>query len=100
MSIIHLRFDEPAFADLQDRMGDVTHLTGPFTIAGLEGGTVAGRPSLAIRIDLPDGRVVVQELTLDAWHMANAGIVGRFGGPAGTRRLDPLGPASFGQDPR
>lgn len=65
MTTIKLELDgDGAFADLADKQEKVIHLTGPFTIAVLKGGMQSGRPSLALRFDLPDGRVIVQETSV------------------------------------
>lgn len=67
-SIIKVELEgDGAFSDLQDKLDQVIHLTGPITIAVLEGGMTSGRPSLAIRIDLPDGKVIVQEASVRAF---------------------------------
>ncbi|KKL91887.1 hypothetical protein LCGC14_1166620 [marine sediment metagenome] len=80
--IIHLRLDgDAAFSDLQDKMDKVIHLAGDFTIAALERGMESGRPSLVLRIDLPDGRVVMQETSVRLFLAAAAAIRGRFGDP-------------------
>lgn len=50
------------WTDLQSK--EVIHLgdgSPPISVAILDAGLSCGRPSLAIRIDLPDGRVVVAE---------------------------------------
>ena len=67
-----------ALADMVGREADVIFLTAPFTVAALAAGMQSGAPSLAIRIDLPDGRVVFQETSLGAWIMATAALRGRF----------------------
>lgn len=36
----------------------------PIQVAGLEGGMASGKPSLSIRLDLPDGKVVIAETSL------------------------------------
>ncbi len=62
--IVHSHGDG-VWRDLQGRQ--VIHLGNeapPIQIAALDGGTVAGRPSVAIRLDLPDGRTVVAETSL------------------------------------
>ena len=79
MAAIRLLLDgDLALADLVGREADIIHLTDIFTVAALEGGMESGLPSLAIRLDLPDGRVVVQETSLGAWIMATAALRGRF----------------------
>jgi hypothetical protein len=77
--IIHLKLEgDGAFPDLADKMDRVIHLTEEFTIAALERGMVSGRPSIVIRIDLPDGSVVLQETSVRVFLAAAAGIRGRF----------------------
>ncbi len=79
--IIHLRLEgDAAFSDLADKTERVIHLTGSFTIAALEAGMTSGRPSLALRIDLPDGRVVIQETSVRLFLSAADAIRARFGG--------------------
>lgn len=79
--IIHLRLEgDGAFSDLQDKLDQVVHLTEPFTIAALEGGMISGRPSIAIRIDLPDGKVVIQETSILAFLAAADTIKAKFAG--------------------
>lgn len=79
--IINVKLDgENAWPDLRDRLEDVIHLQGPpMEIAVLPDGMASGKPSVAIRIDLPDGRVVVAEISLALWQMAAAAIRGRYG---------------------
>lgn len=90
MPIMKVILDEPTWPDLVDKAGQVTWLNGnddpPIQIGALQGGMVAleggmvdGRPSIAIRIDLPDGRIVVAETSLRLFQMANAALLGRFG---------------------
>ena len=55
------------------------HLTGRFTIAALEKGMKSGAPSVAIRIDLPDGRTVIQETSLKLWYTATRALKDKFG---------------------
>lgn len=78
-TIIHLILNgDGAFSDLAGKEESVIHLTGPFTIAALERGMTSGNPSLALRFDLPDGKVVIQETSVSAFLTAAAGIMGRF----------------------
>ncbi len=79
-SIIHLQLDgDGAFQDLRDKMDGVIHLTGDFTIAVLTAGMVSGRPSLALRFDLPDGRVIIQETSVRVFLAAADAIRAKFG---------------------
>ncbi len=83
MPVITVSLEEPAWPDLAEKRDQLTWLNGnddaPIQIGALEGGMVGGRPSVAIRIDLPDGRIVVAETSLRLFQMANAALLGRFG---------------------
>lgn len=83
MPTMKVILEEPTWPDLFDKVSQVTWLNSeddpPIQIGALEGGMVGGRPSVAIRIDLPDGRIVVAETSLRLFQMANAALLGRFG---------------------
>lgn len=79
MPAIRLLLDgDGAFSDLQGKEDSVIYLVEMFTVATLTKGMTSGRPSLAIRIDLPDGRVVIQATSLGAWIMTTAALRGKF----------------------
>jgi hypothetical protein len=61
MVALSLIFDEPAWPDLVDK--PVIHLADDamLGVAFLEGGMSSGKPSVALRFDLPDGSVVIAE---------------------------------------
>jgi len=81
MPVIKLDLEgKGAFADLAESQQVVVHLTGQFIIAALDKGMTSGRPSLALRFDLDDGTVVIQETSVAAFLTAAAAIRGRFGG--------------------
>jgi hypothetical protein len=69
MISLHLNGDG-AWPDLakKDTEGNLIHLQGndgpPIGLCVLDSGMVGGRPSVAIRIDLPDGRTVLAETSL------------------------------------
>jgi hypothetical protein len=66
-----------AWPDLADR--DVIHLQGgKIDVAVLDGGLISGRPSVTIRIDLPDGKTVVAETTARLFVGAGRMIVARY----------------------
>jgi len=80
MPVIKLILDgNGAFSDLKDRGDEVTHLTEPFTVAALARGMKSGHPSLAIRIDLPDGKVIIQKTSVAAWLTVSRALEGKFG---------------------
>jgi hypothetical protein len=61
--VIKLNGDN-AWPDLQDK--DVIHIADggpPIQVAILDHGMTSGRPSVAIRIDIPDGRTIIAETT-------------------------------------
>ena len=58
---LHLDETKPAF-DLEGK--EVIHLVGDITIASLSKGMESGKPSVALGFELPDGRVVIAETSL------------------------------------
>ena len=86
MPVIRMLFldegDPPAW-DVPNPLPDSwVHMADPLIqIVGIEKGMQSGRPSVMIRLDLPDGRVVIAETSLDAFQTANAVLRGRFGDP-------------------
>lgn len=51
--------------DLAGKMDQVVHITdAPITLMGLRGGMQSGKNSLMLRIDLPDGRVLLAETSV------------------------------------
>lgn len=68
-----------AWPDLKDK--DIVHLANgakPVQVAVLPGGLRSGRPSVALRIDLPDGRVVIAETTARLFVTAARAIMARY----------------------
>jgi hypothetical protein len=65
--------------DLRDKT--IIHLgqdAPPISVAVLNGGLASGRPSVAIRIDLPDGQTVVAETTARLFCTAAKAIMARY----------------------
>ena len=80
MTMLRVILDgDGAFEDLKGKEDKVIYLTGAFTVSALEGGMKSGGPSVAIRIDLPDGRTVIQETSLKLWYTATRALKGKFG---------------------
>lgn len=76
--IIDMRGDN-AWPDLKDK--PLIHLGNgapPIRVAVLEGGLTSGRPSVAIRLDLPDGQTVVAETSARLFCTAAKAIMGKF----------------------
>jgi hypothetical protein len=70
---------ENAWPDLASRkLHHVANDAPPIKIAVLDGGMVSGRPSGAIRIDLPDGSSVVAETTARLFCSAGRAILARY----------------------
>ena len=80
MTMIHLLLDgDGAFRDLQGKEDQVIDLADkPFTVAALDQGTAGGNPSVMIRLDLPDGRVVLQQTTAKLWITVARALRGRW----------------------
>lgn len=76
--IFHSKNDGgPLWPDLV--LANVVHLAGnPVLVGVLEGGMTSGAPSVAIRIDLDDGRHVVVETTAKLFVSAAKLIEGRY----------------------
>ena len=80
MPVIKLILDgDNAFFDLQGRESDIIHRTGPFTVVALARGMKSGHPSLAIRIDLPEKKVLIQETSVAAWLAVARALEGKYG---------------------
>lgn len=70
---------EGAWPDLTD--GRLIHLGNgapPMQVAVLDKGMASGRPSVAVRLDLPDGRIVVAETTARLFCAAGRAIAARY----------------------
>ncbi len=65
--------------DLKDK--EIIHVTNGLHVAGLAKGMESGKPSVAFRIDLPDGRVVVAETSLVLFLAAADVFKARYGDP-------------------
>lgn len=61
---VHIEGDK-CWPDLMGKKGQPAFIQGCFIgIARLPGGTVSGKSSVTVRIELPDGQVVLAETTL------------------------------------
>lgn len=50
----------------------------PIQVAVLDGGAVSGRPTVAIRVDMPNGQVLIAETTARLFVMAGRAIAARY----------------------
>lgn len=71
-----------AWPDLLGRMDQVVHLREGTTlrVSVLAGGMTSGKPSIGIRLDLPDGRVVIAETSARLFVTTARAIEARFPG--------------------
>lgn len=66
-----------AWTDLAER--EIVHLRDiNIELAVLDGGLASGRPSVAIRLDLPDGKTIIAETTARLFVSAGRMIAGRY----------------------
>ena len=71
---------ENVWPDLRGQKSRVIHLPDtPWQLATLEKGMVSGAPSAALRLDLPDGRVVIAETSIMALLAALKVIEAKYG---------------------
>ena len=80
--VIHVKLDgDSVWPDLADKLDSVIHLSNdapPLQIATLPDGMTSGKPSMALRIDLPDGRTVVIETSVRLFLVAAHAIEARY----------------------
>ncbi len=86
MTQLNIILREPSWPDLDQKIkdGDVIHLgadSPPIQVAGLTSGMRSGAPSVAIRIDLPDGKTAIAETSLKLFLTAADALKARFGDP-------------------
>lgn len=85
MPAIHLLLDgDNAWPDLRDP-DRVIHLgsgSPPIGIAVLANGMASGKPSVCLRVDLPDGRSVLAETSMALFVAAARAMVARYGEPS------------------
>lgn len=75
---IHIEGDG-CWKDLEAKRDQIIHVTDGMEIAALSGGMESGRPSISLRIDLPDGRVVIAELSMRLFLTAARAFAARYG---------------------
>lgn len=75
---INLQGDN-CWPDLQDKGFITADKNKPIQLATLPAGMVSGKPSVSIRMDLPDGTTVIGETSVALFQMAAAAMKGRFG---------------------
>jgi len=77
MNVTILRKRDPSpWEALGDPSVIAPHPEVPWQLAILEAGCASGAPSIALRMDLADGRVLIAETSLGAWLTATAAFRG------------------------
>lgn len=68
------------WSDLEDGKRPIHRVDdGVLRICTLKGGMQGGNPSVAIRLDLPNGETVVAQTSVRLWQQAAAAMRGRYG---------------------
>lgn len=81
MPVIHLTFDDPAWPELRDR--ELVRYQDPISVTALPHGMESGGTSVALRLDLPDGQIVIVETSLAILAAVVRGIMARYPDPPG-----------------
>lgn len=80
MNIINLKLEgDGAWPDLLQNTVRVVDYQGPIDMVVLPEGMTSGKPSVALRLDLPDGTVVIVQTSLAILQTAMGAIKGRYG---------------------
>lgn len=81
MAIVDLKLEgDNAWPEIRDR--EIIDLSqGAIHFAVLPEGTESGQPSVSIRLDLPDGRIVFTQLTWNLLHATVKAIQAKYGTP-------------------
>lgn len=79
--ILHLNLNgDGAWPDIADKKDKLTWINdGELSISCLPKGMTSGAPSVAIRIDLPDGRIIVAETSMRMFQIAAVAMRARYG---------------------
>ena len=75
MTGLPIIFDEPAWPDLQSKF---VLTSEDISIAALESGMASGRPSVAIRVNLSDGSVVIAQTSARLFAAAARAMMARY----------------------
>lgn len=78
MPSLHIILDgDNCWPDLLDK--ELIHYQGSISVAALTGGMASGKPSVALRFDFPDGRVLIAETSMALFLAAARAFRARFG---------------------
>jgi hypothetical protein len=76
---MNIKFNgDGAFTDLEDKMDHVISIQTPIEVVVLDKGMVSGKPSIAMRIELPDGRTVIAETSGRLFALAGKAVLARY----------------------
>lgn len=81
MPSINVVLQEPAWPELAKPGAKVVHTQSPIGVTGLAGGMQSGAPSVALRVDLPDGTAVIAETSLALFLTAADALKAKYGDP-------------------
>jgi hypothetical protein len=81
MPVLNIILQEPAWPELNAPDAKVVHTTAPIGVTGLAGGMQSGKPSVAFRIDLPDGTAVIAETSMALFLSAADVLRAKYGDP-------------------
>lgn len=79
MVSISIVLEEPAWPDVDLRK--VVYLDSMIGVTGLENGMKSGKPSVAFRFDLPDGKIVIAETSMALFLTAADALKAKYGDP-------------------
>lgn len=81
MPALSIVLQEPAWPELASREADIIHISNDAVaaITGLAGGMKSGQASVTLRLDLPDGKVVLYETSLALFLAAAAALKAKYG---------------------
>jgi hypothetical protein len=68
-----------AWPDLKDCSPERLFTTDQAEVACLDGGMESGRPSIAMRFNLPDGKVLIYQTSVGQFQQVAAALRGKYG---------------------
>lgn len=81
MLALEIILEEPAWPDLGEEFIHLGNSASAIGITCLSRGMSSGAPSVALRLDLPDGRVVIAETSLKLFLTAADIFKAKYGDP-------------------
>lgn len=84
MPIMRIILEEPAWPELDiddPRVIVAMDTDASLDVTGLQAGMASGKPSVVLRVNLPDGRIILTETSLALFLTAADALKTRFGDP-------------------